>query len=183
MQRTDVLVVGAGQAGLAMSHCLSARGIAHVVLERGRVGESWRSERWDSLRLLTPNWMSRLPGHGYAGPDPDGFMAKGEVIAMLEAVKHRVVTMHASDRFFEGGTVEDLRRLEAHPQTGYASILKHGVIGRGLNDYDRIFSILRSVNFQGWISIEDGEDRTCGVEHLRLSVEFLRAKMKEHGLP
>ena len=73
--------------------------------------------------------------------------------------------------------------LEAHPQTGYASILKHGVIGRGLNDYDRIFSILRGVNFQGWISIEDGEDRTRGVENLRLSVEFLREKMKEHGLP
>ena len=70
MQHTDVLVVGAGQAGLAMSHCLSARGIAHVVIERGRVGESWRSERWDSLRLLTPNWMSRLPGHGYAGRTP-----------------------------------------------------------------------------------------------------------------
>ena len=89
MQRTDVLVVGAGQAGLAMSHCLSARGIAHVVLERGRVGESWRSERWDSLRLLTPNWMSRLPGHGYSGPDPDGFMARDEVIAMLDDYARR----------------------------------------------------------------------------------------------
>ena len=62
MQRTDVAIVGAGQAGLAMSHCLSARGVDHVVLERGRVAERWRSERWDSLRLLTPNWMTRLPG-------------------------------------------------------------------------------------------------------------------------
>ena len=67
-------IIGAGQAGLAMSACLQARGIDHVVLERGRVAESWRSARWDSLRLLTPNWMTRLPGHRYAGPDPDGFM-------------------------------------------------------------------------------------------------------------
>ena len=76
-----------------------------------------------------------------------------------------------------------LELLEAHPQTGYVSILQHGVIGRGLNDCDKIFSILRGVNFQGWISIEDGQDRACGLEHLRLSAEFLRAKMKLHGLP
>ncbi len=60
---TTVAVVGGGQAGLAMSSCLSRHGINHVVLERGRVGERWRSERWDSLRLLTPNWMTRLPGY------------------------------------------------------------------------------------------------------------------------
>ena len=59
MRRTDVVVIGAGQAGLAMSRCLADRGIDHVVLERGRVAERWRSERWDSLRLLTPNWQSR----------------------------------------------------------------------------------------------------------------------------
>ena len=116
--------------------------------------------------------------------DPSNAIIAGDdPIALLEAVKHRVKTMHASDRYFEGGTFEDLRRLEAQAHTGYASILKHGVIGRGLNDYDRIFSILRSVNFQGWISIEDGEYRIRGVENLRLSVEFLREKMKEHGLP
>ena len=76
---TTVVIVGAGQAGLAMSASLSARGIDHVVLERGRIAERWRSERWDSLRLLTPNWMTRLPGHTYAGPDPEGFMTMGEV--------------------------------------------------------------------------------------------------------
>jgi putative flavoprotein involved in K+ transport len=84
MQRTDVAVIGAGQAGLAMSHRLGARGIGHVVLDRGRIAESWRSERWDSLRLLTPNWMSRLPGHAHAGPDPDGFMDRDAVVALLE---------------------------------------------------------------------------------------------------
>ncbi len=85
MKRTEILVIGGGQAGLSMSHCLADRGIDHVVLERGRVGERWRNERWDSLRLLTPKWQSRLPGWSYAGPDPDGFMTKTEVVGYLEA--------------------------------------------------------------------------------------------------
>lgn len=81
---TTVAIVGGGQAGLAMSSCLSQRGISHVVLERGRVAERWRSERWDSLRLLTPNWMSRLPGFSYDGSDPQGFMAMPEVVHFFE---------------------------------------------------------------------------------------------------
>jgi putative flavoprotein involved in K+ transport len=84
MPRTEVAILGAGQAGLALSACLAARGIDHVLLERGRIAERWRSERWDSLRLLTPNWMTRLPGHRYAGPDPDGFMGKDAVVDLLE---------------------------------------------------------------------------------------------------
>jgi putative flavoprotein involved in K+ transport len=84
MRRTDILVIGAGQAGLAMSFCLARAGIDHVVLERGRIGERWRSERWDSLRLLTPNWMTRLPGHAYAGPEPDGFMTVAGFARLLE---------------------------------------------------------------------------------------------------
>ena len=84
MPRTDVLIIGAGQAGLAMSRCLAARGIEHVLLERGRVAEAWRSERWDLLRLLTPNWMTRLPGHRYDGPDPDGFMCGRAVAGLLD---------------------------------------------------------------------------------------------------
>ena len=84
MRQTDAIIIGAGQAGLAMSHCLGRLGIDHVVLERGRLAERWRSERWDSLRLLTPNWMSRLPGWSYHGADPDGFMTKQEFVAYLE---------------------------------------------------------------------------------------------------
>ena len=84
MQHTDAIIIGAGQAGLAMSHCLSRRGIDHAVLDRGHIGERWRSERWDSLRLLTPNWMSRLPGWSYRGPDPDGYMTMPEVVRFLE---------------------------------------------------------------------------------------------------
>jgi putative flavoprotein involved in K+ transport len=85
MKRTDVVVIGGGQAGMAMSRCLVDDGVAHVVLERGRVGERWRSERWDSLRLLTPRWQARLPGFSYEGPDADGYMTRSEVIAYLDA--------------------------------------------------------------------------------------------------
>jgi putative flavoprotein involved in K+ transport len=84
MNRTDVLVIGAGQAGLAMSACLRARGMEHVLLERGAVAERWRSNTWDSLRLLTPNWMTRLPGHAYCGDEPGGFMHKNDVVRLLE---------------------------------------------------------------------------------------------------
>ena len=82
-QRTTV-VIGAGQAGLAMSHCLSRVGIDHVVLERGSVAQRWRSQSWDSLRLLTPNWMTRLPGLQYDGCDPDDFMSVPDLVALLE---------------------------------------------------------------------------------------------------
>jgi putative flavoprotein involved in K+ transport len=84
MTRTNTLIIGGGQAGLAMSRCLTDRGIDHVILERGRVAERWRTERWDSLTLLTPNWQSRLPGFRYEGPDPDGYMSMPEVIGFLE---------------------------------------------------------------------------------------------------
>ena len=84
MHHADCVVIGAGQAGLAMSHCLTDRGVDHVVLERGRVAERWRSERWDSLRLLTPNWQSRLPGFHYDGADPDGYMTMPEVVDYFE---------------------------------------------------------------------------------------------------
>jgi putative flavoprotein involved in K+ transport len=83
MRQTDAIIIGAGQAGLAMSHCLGGLGIDHVVLERGQVAERWRSERWDSLRLLTPNWMNRLPGWSYQGNDPDGFMTASQVADFL----------------------------------------------------------------------------------------------------
>ena len=82
---TTVVVIGGGQAGLAMSWWLTRGGVDHVVLERGAVGRSWRTQRWSSLRLLTPNWMSRLPGRGYPGGDPEGYQRAGEVVDMLDA--------------------------------------------------------------------------------------------------
>ncbi|MEN3540803.1 NAD(P)-binding domain-containing protein [Microbispora sp. ZYX-F-249] len=80
----DTVVIGAGHAGLAMSRCLTGRSVEHLVLERGRTAERWRTARWDSFRLLTPNWMTRLPGWAYSGPDPDGYMTAGELVAYLE---------------------------------------------------------------------------------------------------
>ena len=84
MPRTTTVIVGAGHCGLAMSHCLAARSIDHVVLERGGVAHSWRTQRWDSLRLLTPNWMTRLPGFVYRGDDPEGHLGAPEVARLIE---------------------------------------------------------------------------------------------------
>jgi putative flavoprotein involved in K+ transport len=84
MKTVDTIVVGAGQAGLAMSFHLRQRGRDHVLLERGRVAERWRSERWDSLRFQSPNWSLELPGCRYEGNDPGGFAAKDEVLSFVE---------------------------------------------------------------------------------------------------
>jgi putative flavoprotein involved in K+ transport len=84
MNTIAAVVIGAGPAGLAMSRCLTEHNIEHVVLERNAVANSWRSERWDSLRLLTPNWMTRLPGYEYHGADPDSYMTAAEVVELLD---------------------------------------------------------------------------------------------------
>ena len=102
MIQTTAVVVGAGHAGLAMSRRLTERSIDHVVLERGEVAHSWRTQRWPTLRLLTPNWQTRLPGHDYTGDDPDGFMPAAGVVAALTdyarlvgAPVRTATTMHA----------------------------------------------------------------------------------------
>ena len=100
----DTVVIGAGHAGLATSRLLTQAGRDHVVLERGRVGERWRSERWDSLRLLTPNWMLHLPGSRYGGPDPDGFTSAGRFVEMLEEYAASFAAP-----IVDGTTVEEVR--------------------------------------------------------------------------
>ena len=108
--------------------------------------------------------------------DPSNAIIAGQdPLEVLAALKSRVVSMHASDRYLASGTLEDLKRQEG--TAGYAQILKHGVIGKGLNNYDEIFSVLKAEGFDGWISIEDGVN---GMEELRESVRFLRAKIAEH---
>ena len=108
--------------------------------------------------------------------DPSNTILAGEdPLELLERVKHRVVTMHASDRYLNEGTIEDLRKEE--DSLGYAKRLSHGEIGQGMNDYDAIFSTLAAVGFDGWISIEDGVD---GMEQLARSVVFLREKIAQH---
>lgn len=108
MRQTDVIVIGGGQAGLAMSHALSARGIGHVVLERGHVGERWRRASWDSLRLLTPTRLNALPGAPEAGSDPDGFMTAAELIAHLDGYARAIAAP------IEAGTeVRSVQRMGA----------------------------------------------------------------------
>jgi sugar phosphate isomerase/epimerase len=115
--------------------------------------------------------------------DPSNTILAGEdPLLLLEKVKERVVTMHASDRYLATGTIEDLRQEE--DSVGYAKRLRHGEIGKGMNDYDAIFSTLKGAGFgvgssrtPAWISIEDGVD---GLEQLQRSVHFLREKIAKH---
>lgn len=119
MELVGAVVIGAGHAGLAASYFLSERSIDHVVLERGEVANSWRRERWDSLRLLTPNRLSNLPGHRYDGPDPDGYMTMGEVIELIE----RVASVSQA-RVRTGVDVTSVRQTDE----GYAVTTSHGEI-------------------------------------------------------
>jgi len=106
--------------------------------------------------------------------DPSNtYLAGEDPVELLKRISHRVVTMHASDRYLKEGTIEDLRQEESGA-AGYAKRLSHGEIGKGLNDYDAIFSELKRVDFNGWISIEDGVE---GMDQLERSVSFLRKKI------
>ncbi len=109
--------------------------------------------------------------------DPSNAVVAGDdPIALLEKVADRVVSMHASDRYLaEGATLDDLRQSDG--TMGYSPLLRHGVIGKGLNDYDAIFSILAKHRYQGWISIEDGMN---GMEEMAESLRFLRRKIADY---
>lgn len=114
--RITTVVIGAGHGGLAVSRCLADRAIDHVVLERSEVANSWRTERWDSLRLLTPNWQCRLPGYAYEGDDPDGFMTMPEVIEFITGyAKHIAAPLQT------GTTVTSVRRTDG----GYCVTTDH----------------------------------------------------------
>ncbi len=113
----DVIVIGAGHSGLAMSRYLSARSVDHVVLERGEIANSWVHERWKSLKLLTPNWQSRLPGYHYSGPDPDGYMSMPDVIGFIKGY-----AAHCRTPVIPGTEVTSVRRRER----GYRVITNRG---------------------------------------------------------
>ncbi len=115
----ETVVVGGGQAGLAVSRELTAAGVPHVVLERGRIGQTWRG-RWDSFCLVTPNWSVQLPGHPYDGDDPDGFMPRDEIVAYLERYASAV-----------GAPVREgveVTRIEPRPGGGFALHTSDGPI-------------------------------------------------------
>lgn len=116
------------------------------------------------------------PNFGVNYDPSNAFLAGDDPLELLKRVSDRVVTMHASDRYLLVGSIEDLRAEESG-SLGYAKRLSHGEIGKGLNDYDAIFSELKSKGFDGWISIEDGVD---GIDQLRRSADFLRRKISQY---
>ncbi|MCP4191039.1 MAG: TIM barrel protein [Planctomycetaceae bacterium] len=160
----------------AINACLpyaERRGIT-LVIENHYKDNYWKypefAQKMDVFCELVDQIQAENFGVNY---DPSNTLLAGEdPLELLERVKDRVVTMHASDRYLTEGTIEDLRNEE--DSVGYAARLSHGVIGQGLNDYDAIFSTLQAAGFDGWVSIEDGVN---GMEELRESVSFLRAKM------
>ncbi|MEO8285335.1 MAG: sugar phosphate isomerase/epimerase family protein [Chloroflexota bacterium] len=149
-----------------------------LTLENHYKDNYWTHSEFAQSSDLFCEILDRVPSRRLAvNYDPSNAILAGEdPLALLEKVKHRVVTMHASDRSLKPGyTLADLRSQE--DSVGYASILQHGEIGKGLNDFDAIFSTLRDVGFDGWVSIEDGVN---GMDELRRSAEFLREKMARY---
>ena len=117
-EHLDVIVIGGGQAGLSASCLLKQQGIAHVVLEKHRIGHAWRSERWDTFCLVTPNWQCALPGFAYDGDDPQGFMVKDQIVDYVE----RFAASFDAD-VHEGVAV---RRLAPRPAGGFEVITNQG---------------------------------------------------------
>jgi sugar phosphate isomerase/epimerase len=148
-----------------------------LILENHYKDDFWQypefAQKMDVFCQLVDNIRHPFFGVNY---DPSNTYLAGEYpIELLKRISHRVITMHASDRYLKNGTLEDLRKEEG--VQGYAARLAHGEIGKGLNDYDAIFSELKKAAFDGWISIEDGVD---GMEQLERSVTFLRKKINEY---
>lgn len=148
-----------------------------LIIENHYKDNYWDYPEFAQMIDVFCDLVSRIDSpHFGVNYDPSNTILAGEdPLKLLAQVKHRVVTMHASDRYLIEGTIEDLRKEEN--SLGYASRLSHGVIGKGLNDYDAIFSQLKEVGFDSWISIEDGVN---GMEELHESVAFLRKKISQH---
>lgn len=148
-----------------------------LIIENHYKDNYWDYPEFAQMADVFCDLVSRIDSpHFGVNYDPSNTILAGEdPLELLARIKERVVTMHASDRYLIEGTIEDLRKEEN--SLGYASRLSHGVIGKGLNDYDEIFSQLKEVGFDSWVSIEDGVN---GMEELQESVAFLRAKMAQY---
>lgn len=166
----------------SISECLDyARTLdVTLILENHYKDDFWKFPEFAQKSTIFCQIVDQIddPHFGVNYDPSNTFLAGEDPLDLLERVKHRVKTMHASDRFLVNGTIEDLRRMEDNSE-GYASVLSHGEIGKGLNDYDRIFSTLKAVGFDSWISIEDGVD---GMDQLGRSVTFVNRKIKEYWL-
>jgi sugar phosphate isomerase/epimerase len=153
------------------------RGVT-LILENHYKDDFWEYPEFAQKMDLFARLVDSIhhPNFGVNYDPSNTYLAGEDPMDLLRLVSHRVVTMHASDRYLIQGTIEDLRKEEGGV-TGYAARLRHGEIGKGLNDYDAIFTELRRVGFDGWISIEDGVE---GMPQLQRSVTFLRRKIKEY---
>ena len=121
MLKTTTIVVGGGHCGLAMSRCLAAQSIDHVVLERGEVAHTWRTQRWDSLKLLTPNWMTRLPGYTYRGDTPDGYLTASETAQLItDYAKETAAPVRANTTVTSVRTVERGYLVQTDQDTWHA---------------------------------------------------------------
>lgn len=149
-----------------------------LVIENHYKDDFWTEPEFAQMMDVFVDLVGRIDSPRFGVQfDPSNAIAAGEEpLELLEKVKHRVLTMGASDRYLASGTIADLRSAEGG-SAGYVSFFKHGVIGKGLNDYDAIFKTLKGVGFDGWISIEDGVD---GMGQMIESADFLKAKVAEH---
>ena len=166
----------AADAIMACSPTAAAHGVT-LILENHYKDNYWRypefAQSMEDFCALVG--MIDSPHFGVNYDPSNALIAGDDPIELLRRVKHRVVTMHASDRYLAEGTLEDLRREEG--AVGYAQRLRHGTIGQGMIDYDAVFTELSGVGFDGWISIEDGVD---GMDQLAESVAFLRQKLAKY---
>lgn len=181
-QRRPVLSIDEGVklAAESIEACLpyaQERGLT-LILENHYKDDFWEypefAQKMDVFSKLVDS--IHHPNFGVNYDPSNTFLAGEEPLELLYRVSSRVVTMHASDRYLKEGTIEDLRNEEGGA-VGYAKRLSHGEIGKGLNDYDAIFTELKRVGFNGWISIEDGVD---GMDQLARSVTFVRKKMAQY---
>ena len=149
-----------------------------LILENHYKDDFWEYPEFAQKMNVFCELVERIhqPNFGVNYDPSNAFLAGEDPIELLKRVSARVVTMHASDRYLKEGKIEDLRNEESGV-AGYAKILSHGEIGKGLNDYDAIFTELKKVGFDGWISIEDGVD---GFDQLERSVFFLRSKIEKY---
>ena len=158
----------------------AAAGGVTLIIENHYKDNYWQYPEFAQKMDVFCDLVDRIhsPHFGVNYDPSNTFLAGEDPLELLARVKHRVVTMHASDRYLKEGTIEDLRKEE--DSVGYAARLSHGEIGKGMNDYDAIFSTLASVGFDGWVSIEDGVD---GFDQLVRSAQFLRRKIDQYWPP
>ena len=171
---------GLHYASQCIADCLSyaeERGIT-LVLENHYKDDFWKYPEFAQKKDVFKSLVESInhPSFGVNFDPSNAFLAGEEPLDLLYSISDRVVTMHASDRYLKSGTIDDLKKIDSG-KIGYANILSHGEVGKGMNNYDLIFKELKRVGFDKWISIEDGVD---GFDQLERSVKFVNEKISEY---